>query len=212
MLTKTVVYSSTTIGITMVRSNHGSQTKSRRPKSANGDGGAATGEWLLGVARHLDGGRRLSAYGKTRAEARDKCLAKAKQAAAGIDVKESRQSLGDYLEMWLSDVVQPQLAPKTYSSYRDTVRKHITPALGRIELGKLTPHQVQTLLRDKEREGLLSPTTIGYIRTVLRIALNRALKWSLVERNVAALTDAPRKVRTERVPLTPEQARLPDGG
>jgi hypothetical protein len=49
---------------------------------------------------------------------------------------------------------------------------------------------VQALPREKEREGVLSRTTIGYIGTVLRIGLNRALKWGYVERNVAALTDA----------------------
>jgi integrase len=68
------------------------------------------------------------------------------------------------------------------------------------------PQHVQALLRAKEREGVLSPTTIGYIRTVLRITLHRALKWNLIERNVAALADAPRKTCKERVPLTPEQA------
>jgi integrase len=54
---------------------------------------------------------------------------------------------------------------------------------------------------------VLSPTTIGSIRTVLGIALNRALKCGYVERNVAALTDAPRRVRSERTPLTHEQVR-----
>lgn len=184
------------------------ESKQRRPKSANGDGGArvrtdGTWEWRI----TLDDGRRLSAYGKTRGEAKEKCLAKAKQAAAGIDTKAAKQTLGSYLELWLADVVKPQLAPKTYASYRDTVRKHITPTLGRIELGKLTPAQVQALLRLKEREGALSPRSVAYIRTVLRVALNRALKWGYVDRNVAALTDPPRQERTERTPLTPEQAR-----
>jgi integrase len=54
---------------------------------------------------------------------------------------------------------------------------------------------------------VLSPTTIDSIRTVLRIALNRALKCGYVERNVAALTDAPRRLRSECTPLSPEQAR-----
>jgi integrase len=181
--------------------------KRRRPKSANGEGGGrirenGTWEWRT----TLGDGRRLSAYGKTRTEAKQLCLAKARQAAAGIDVKAAKQTVGAFLETWLADVVKPQLAPKTYASYRDTVRKHIIPTLGRIELAKLTPAHVQGLLREKERQGVLSSTTIAYVRTVLRIALNRALKWNLVERNVAALTDAPRKSRTEIVPLTPAQA------
>jgi hypothetical protein len=47
-------------------------------------------------------------------------------------VKAAPHTLGDYLESWLADMVKPQLAPKTYLNYRDTVRKHITPSLGRL--------------------------------------------------------------------------------
>jgi integrase len=182
------------------------QPNSRRPKSANGDGGArqrANGSWEWRVT--FEDGRRLSAYGATRAAAKEKCLAKVKAAAFGVDLKESRQTLSHFLERWLADVVQPQLAPKTYVSYRDTVRKHIVPTLGKVRVENLTPQQVQTLLRAKEHEGL-SPRSVAYIRSVLRIALNRAIKWNVVARNAAALTDPPRQVRVERVPLTPDQA------
>jgi integrase len=48
---------------------------------------------------------------------------------------------------------------------------------------------------------------IRYARTVLRAALNRALKWQLVTQNVAALVDPPRHRTREIHPLTPEQAR-----
>jgi integrase len=61
------------------------------------------------------------------------------------------------------------------------------------------------LLREKEREGKLSPRSVGYIREVLRVALNRAIKWNLVTKNAAALTDPPRRERKELVILTPEQ-------
>ena len=74
------------------------QPKSRRPKSANGDGGArqrANGSWEWRVT--LEDGRRLSAYGTTRTEAKEKCLAKVKAAALGVDLKESRQTLSHFL-------------------------------------------------------------------------------------------------------------------
>jgi len=45
------------------------------------------------------------------------------------------------------------------------------------------------------------------IRGILRTALNRALKWGLVSRNVAALTDAPRAEAKDVTVLTPDQAR-----
>ena len=42
---------------------------------------------------------------------------------------------------------------------------------------------------------------------MLVIALGQALKWGLVARNVAALTDPPRAEKYDIQPITPEQAR-----
>ena len=47
-----------------------------------------------------------------------------------------------------------------------------------------------------------------YALYVLRIALNRAVRWGLVARNVAALVDAPRVPRRQVPVLTREQAQL----
>ena len=164
----------------------------------------ADGLWEARVS--LPGGKRKSLYGKTRRDVQDKLRAALRDMDAGLDLTAGRQTVGQFLDRWLDDVVAPTLAPKTVSSYREIVRVHLVPALGRHELTKLTPQHVQALLREREAAGR-SPRTVAYIRAVLRIALNRALKWGLVSRNVAALTDAPRAVRTERRPLTPTQAR-----
>jgi integrase len=86
------------------------------------------------------------------------------------------------------------------------VRLHLTPELGRIELGKLTPQTVTSLLRKKERDGL-SPRSVAMIREVLRGALNVAIKMQMIERNAAALAQAPRQVKTERCMLTPNEAK-----
>lgn len=55
------------------------------------------------------------------------------------------------------------------------------------------------------KRGRLSPTTVRYCHTVLRIALGRALKSGKVFRNVAALVDAPPKANHELSPLTADQ-------
>jgi Phage integrase, N-terminal SAM-like domain len=181
--------------------------KERRPKSANGNGGArlrANGSWEW--RESLPDGRRFSGYGKTQMEAKGHCLAKVKQAERGIDVKAIRQTVGHYLDWWLKDVVTPKLAPKTIKAYTDVVRLHLTPGVGRIELGKLTPQAVTSLLRKKERDGL-SPRSVAMIREVLRGALNTAVKMQMVERNAAALAESPRQVKAERRMLTPEEGR-----
>src|SRR5215204_3655096 len=105
----------------------------RRSRGANGDGGGrqrADGlwEWRITVPGT---NRRISTFATTKAEARRKSREKLSKELAGLDTKGGQQTLGAFLERWLADVVQPQLAPKTSESYRDTVRNHIIPTLGK---------------------------------------------------------------------------------
>jgi integrase len=123
-----------------------------------------------------------------------------------MPVSDDRLTVEDFLTRWLEDVVRPTRQPGTYGNYRKDVRQHIVPAIGRRPLSKLTAVDVQRLLQLKVDAGL-SPRTVQGIRATLRAALSRAVKWNIVPRNVAALVDPPRGERTERQPLTPEQAR-----
>jgi len=70
----------------------------------------------------------------------------------------------------------------------------------------LTPQQVQTFYNKKRSEGL-SPKSISLIHGVLHNALDNAVKWSLVARNVCDLVSPPRVVKPEIQPLTIEQAQ-----
>jgi integrase len=81
-----------------------------------------------------------------------------------------------------------------------------SPITGRISLAKLTPQQVQTFLNERLSSGL-SGRTVQHIRTVLRTALNQAVRWGLIVRNAAALTEPPRIENYEIQPITPEEAR-----
>jgi integrase len=54
----------------------------------------------------------------------------------------------------------------------------------------------------------LSPKTVRHIRGVLGTASGRALKWGLVARNVAALTDTPKLIRSEIRSFTSDEAKL----
>ncbi|CAA9560368.1 MAG: hypothetical protein AVDCRST_MAG73-3629, partial [uncultured Thermomicrobiales bacterium] len=146
------------------------------------------GLWEARVS--LPGGKRKSLYGKTRKDVQDKLRAALRDLDAGLDLGTARQTVGQFLDTWLADVVKPTLAPKTYESYAVMCRVHIKPGLGHHQLSRLTPQHVAALLKAKQDAGL-SPRTVQYIRAVLRIALNRALKWQLVPRNVVTLTDSP---------------------
>ena len=116
-----------------------------------------------------------------------------------------QETVGNYLHRWL-ECKQGQLRPRTYTSYEHIVRAHLVPGLGRVRLAKLAPHDVAAWLRRHQKNGA-SARTARYARSVLRAALNQALRWELVSRNAAALTDPPRYRAREIQPLTPAQAR-----
>ena len=100
-----------------------------------------------------------------------------------------KQTLAQYLSSWLDGVAKPKVRPKTLIHYRFLIGKHIAPDIGSVPLVKLTPQHVQVFLTAKLES--LSPKTCRHLRTCLRVALGVAVKWNLVARNVAALTDPP---------------------
>jgi integrase len=53
----------------------------------------------------------------------------------------------------------------------------------------------------------LAPRTVQHIHATLRVALQCAVRWGVVARNVATLVDAPRVPHPEMQPLNPDQAR-----
>jgi integrase len=121
-----------------------------------------------------------------------------------VDVK--RQTVEQFLNAWLQDVVKGAVRPRTYDSYAQLTRDHLNPSLGRHQLSKLTPQHVQVMMNDKLASGL-SPRTVQYMRSVLRRALGQALKWGLVSRNVATLVDPPKSERHDIAFLSPTQAK-----
>jgi integrase len=91
----------------------------------------------------------------------------------------------------LEQAAKPRVRPATYAMYTLMVTKHLIPNIGEVPLEKLTPRHVQTMLNAKAAAGL-APRSVHRFRAVLRTALNQAVRWGDVPRNVAALTDPPR--------------------
>jgi integrase len=122
--------------------------------------------------------------------------------ATGINVATGRQTVKAFLERWL-EVSKQRNKTRTYEGYDRIVALYLVPHLGHIVLGKLTPEHVQKMI---DRLAL-APNTVRNIRAVLRRALNQALKWELVSRNVATLVETPRITQAEMSALDQQQAR-----
>lgn len=170
----------------------------------------ADGRWCavlnLGYA---DGKRkRKYYYGKTRAEVAT-LLADAQHVQKqGIAPTDGRLTVRMFLSRWLDDKVKPSVAPSTYRSYKDTVASYINPAIGHIRLDKLAAADVQQMIARSLATKGVNATTARYHWRVLRTALNQAVRWSVVPRNVASLASPPRAANHQGNPFTPEEARV----
>lgn len=167
------------------------------------------GRWaaVVNLGTGPDGKRkRKSFYGKTRKEVAEKLKIALRDQQLGLPIAPERQTVKQFLTRWLTESAKPTLRPTTFATYSIHVRVHIVPALGHIPLQQLSPQDVQAFINHKLEPGL-SPRSVSDIYAVLRRALNQAVKWSLVPRNVATIVDTPRVPRKQMRCLTPEQAR-----
>jgi len=162
------------------------------------------GRWVAQIT--LEGRKRLYRYGETRKEAHEKLQKALHERKQGMLATGPQQTFNTYLPQWLNEVHKPAIRLATYVKYRVIVNRHLLPALGHMQVQKLTPQQVQTLYTHKLKEGL-SPGSVRNIHLVLSKALDNAVLWNLVSRNVCQLVTPPRKQKPEVRTLTREQAQ-----
>jgi len=118
------------------------------------------------------------------------------QLDTGTFVKASKATVADYLARWLQDYVRPNLSPRGFERYESIARVHLVPDLGAIALTQLRPEHLQKHYASKLSDGL-SPRSVRYQHVVLHKALQTAMKWGLVARNVADGVDVPRARQVE---------------
>ena len=180
-------------------------------KRGRGDGHVrklANGRWavVLSGGRHEGKRVRRWIYGDSQAQVLEKMEKARAEFRAGGSVAIRRETVGAFLHRWLEDSAKPRIKPRSYERFEEIARLHIVPTLGKVRLEKLSPTDVQKLINLKHRQGF-SAQTVTHCRGVLRAALNHALKWGLVMRNVAALVDVPRIERPAVHALSADQAR-----
>ncbi len=177
-------------------------------RRGNGEGTIlrrSDGRWAAAIV--LDDYSRKWIYGKTRREVAQRLTKIQRDVAEGRPVMNERLTVGEYMNRWLYEVARQRTRPMTWRGYEHLVRLHILPTLGRVRLAKLSPQHVHSLIARKNREGRLAPRTIQYMHSVLRAALNQAVRWRMVHYNAAAMDSPPRGARLEAKVLTPEDAR-----
>ena len=118
------------------------------------------------------------------------------QLDTGTFMKASKTTVSEYLERWLKDYVWPNLSPRGFERYESIARVHLIPSLGSITLTQLKAEHLQKHYTAKLNDGF-STLTVKYHHTVIHKALQTAVKWGLVSRNVADGVDIPRACHKE---------------
>ena len=118
------------------------------------------------------------------------------------------RTVEDFFNEWVALYAKANWQGKTYDTNLGILKNHIIPVLGKMELNKVCPLDIERFinsLRSKKISGFkakykgkndelpcLSPTTIRYIFVILRQAFEKAVEWKQIDSN-PVISDAPKR-------------------
>jgi integrase len=113
-------------------------------------------------------------------------------------------------EMWIPHLEERKRRRRTISGYRSIITHHISPELGELHLSSLTTYQLSRWLGGLKRvrgdkDKPLSDETRMHVYRCLFTALERALRWDLIERNPLASVDPPETIRFRKKDVLTEK-------
>ncbi len=111
----------------------------------------------------------------------------------GTYIEPSKLTVSQAVDEWFATEVEPRLAPATIASYKVNIENHIKPALGAVQLQKLTPTAVQNFYNSLDKDKGLSQRSIKYIHDNLHRCLKHFVNSQVIPKNVCDLVTVPKK-------------------
>ena len=162
--------------------------------------------------------------GRTQAEVKEK-LRNAIEDSKKLDpVKAGSYTLEQWLKLWYSIYVEPQVRYSTREFYHNAIDHHIIPKLGSVKLEKLTMLQIQQFYNELLKSGRvqkknqpelkehgLSPRMVQCVHVVLNKALEHAVEEKLILANPAKKCKIPKNTREEMNILPPVSGSASSG-
>ena len=130
---------------------------------------------------------------------------------SGRHVEASKLTVGEFLQSRWLPAIEGTVRATTYDFHRYRVERIIVPALGKLALQELSADDLERfysrLLKSGRARGTggLSPQSIRHVHATVRRALNDAVRWKLVQYNVAIGARIPKTTQREMSIWSPEQ-------
>ena len=116
--------------------------------------------------------------------------------------EDSRMTLGEWLDRWLTEYKAGTVRPGTLKSYRCYIEYYIKPQLGDKQISLLSQQDIQRMYRRLKTEGRihehpemghqLSDSMVRHIHSTLHAALKDAVQAHVIPRNPTEGTTAPK--------------------
>lgn len=145
---------------------------------------------------------RIWVSGRTQEEVREGMQRVVSEMRGGLLAKTGGISVGQFLDQWMEHK-RVSLKPKSIEDYSWVIEHRLKPTLERVALEKLKVLDIERMMRKVREET--SPAAARRARTVLRMALEQAVKWQMVPRNLADIVDVPKVEKKEMQVWEPGQ-------
>ncbi len=167
--------------------------------------------WLVRVFLGRDTNGKRKFHNKTikgaKKDAQKALNSMLRDADLGLLGNSQKQTLNEYLDVWLDTIAKPRLQYRTFKDYGDLLRRYVRESLGNIKLSDLKAVHIQTLYGKMLERGL-SPRIVRYTHATLSSALKEAVKLDILPRNVATLVQLPKQTKKEMDVLSKHEAIL----
>jgi integrase len=128
----------------------------------------------------------------------------------------AKMSIKEFVEkQWLPSLDAAEaggsLKPTTVAFYRHIVHRHVVVRLGGVKLSSLSAPMLNSFYGDLLRDGRgaggagLSPTTVARVHVTVHRFLRDAVRWGVLQRNVADQATAPRPIKRKMAPWSPRE-------
>jgi site-specific recombinase XerD len=141
----------------------------------------------------------------TRKQAEKELVRLLRTVDTGEHVDPTRITTGEWLRLWVN-AIKAEVSPKTHERYAEIVRCYLLPAIGSIQLQRLTPTDIQRGYNNFDRKP--SPRTRRHIHRILKSALTRAIEQQALARNPATSLRLPKVEKQPITALTVEQTKV----